>query len=349
MTLHHLGDVAQRQVPLDPANRNRREIARCAERQHGPNFETLVGPVEEPAGARRRSLEIGQRRDELGVPGGVDDLAQLDVSGGQPRRIDLDLDLTVLLAKDGDVGHTGYARDAWLDDPPGEIRELDRAERRRSQPDQHHPSRCRHRLDQLRRLGDVGKRECVGQALLHQLARVERRGPGLEVQVDRRQARDGLRAHIPHVHDPVEQVVLERDGDVLLDLLAREPERLGLDFEHRAGGQLGHDVGGHVPQRERPENDHTESNAHQQHSEAQCSRQYRLQHPYVSLRGDLFEEMPLDIFASAPFVYEPLRDVLGYARGTFCAIAPTAGFRAIVHSAARRVGATRPNVAGGRC
>jgi hypothetical protein len=61
---------------------------------------------------------------------------------------------------------------------------------------------------------------------------VQHGDPGLEVQVDLGQPRDRIRAHVPHAHHAVEQVVLERNRDVLLDLGARQAERLGLDLEH---------------------------------------------------------------------------------------------------------------------
>ena len=79
----------------------------------------------------------------------------------------------------------------------------------------------------------------LGQALLDELAAAVDVGPGLEDEHDRRQAGKRLRADHVDALDAVQQVRLERDGDQLLDLLRRQPERLGLDLDVRAGVNSG--------------------------------------------------------------------------------------------------------------
>ena len=91
-------------------DRHGREVLRRAERQHRADLDPLVGPVEEAAGPRRRALEVGERRDELRVARRVDDLLQRDVLRRELRRVDLDLDLAVLLAEDRDVRDARDAR-----------------------------------------------------------------------------------------------------------------------------------------------------------------------------------------------------------------------------------------------
>ena len=56
-------------------------------------------------------------------------------------------------------------------------------------------------------------------------------GAALEEHRDRRQARHRVRADRLDALDAVEQVLLERNGDQLLDLGGRQAERLGLDLD----------------------------------------------------------------------------------------------------------------------
>ena len=243
----HGRDAPESLLPRYPADRDRSQVPRRAQRQHRPDVQTLVGAVQEAPGSGRRALQITERRDQLRVARRVDDLLQRHVVGRQPRRIDLHLDLPVPLAEDRDIGHAGHPQEARLDDPAREVGQLERVQGPRAEPDQHHPAARGQRLDQQRWLGDVGKRERVGQPLLHQLASVQQRRAGLEVQVDRRHPGDRVRADVPDAHDPVEEVVLERNRDVLLDFLAGEPQGLGLDIQHRSGGEFRNGIGVHRP------------------------------------------------------------------------------------------------------
>jgi hypothetical protein len=84
-----------------------------------------------------------------------------------------------------------------------------------------------------------------------------------------RQAGSRLRADVPHAHHAVEEVVLHRHRDVLLDLLAREARRLGLDLEHRSLRQLRQNVRVHLRQRDDAECDQCRRHPDEQHPEAQ--------------------------------------------------------------------------------
>ena len=74
----------------------------------------------------------------------------------------------------------------------------------------------------------------LGQALLHHLARARRcRCPARRRRtIDDRPGTDSERMSSSH-GDAVEQVLLERHGDQLLDLRRRQAERLGLDLDVR--------------------------------------------------------------------------------------------------------------------
>ena len=80
------------------------------------------------------------------------------------------------------------------------------------------------------RFGHVGQGMGLGQPLLDQLPGLIDVGAGLEDQDDRGQARHRLRPDDLDALHAVEQVGLEGDRDQLLDLLGRQPERLGLDL-----------------------------------------------------------------------------------------------------------------------
>ena len=125
VALDDVGDAAERRLAGRVRDRHRREVLRRAEREHRADVDPLVGPVEEAAGAGRGALEVGERRDELRVAGRVDDLLERDVRGGELGRVDLDLDLAVLLAEDRDIRDARNAGQARLDDPPREIGELE--------------------------------------------------------------------------------------------------------------------------------------------------------------------------------------------------------------------------------
>ena len=76
-------------------------------------------------------------------------------------------------------------------------------------------------------------RPCLGQPLLDHLPGFEEVGARLEDQRDGGQPVHGLRADTVEERHPVEQQVLHRSGDQLLDLLRRQAQRLGLHLDVR--------------------------------------------------------------------------------------------------------------------
>ena len=169
--------------------------------------------------------------------------------GAQPVGVDQHLVLPVALAPDRHVGHAGdrhqaragsstspgrvspSARASWTMTPILSTRLVDdsgeqdhRRLRRRRQP---------RRLDR--------------EPLLHHLPRRHQVGPLLEDQHHRRQPQHRLRADRLQP-DRAVQRVLQRHADQALDLLGREPRRLGLDLDQRRR-ELGEDVQRRVPRR----------------------------------------------------------------------------------------------------
>ena len=69
-------------------NRHLREVAGLSERQLVADRKPLVRAIQEPAGAGRRGVQIGERGDELGVPRGLDDLRERDAARLEPLGID---------------------------------------------------------------------------------------------------------------------------------------------------------------------------------------------------------------------------------------------------------------------
>jgi len=138
--------------------------------------------------------------------------------------------LPVTLAPDGHVGHPGHTHQLGPDLPTGEHRQVDQGKVLRPEPDHHHPAGRRGGLKHDRAAADVRQRVRLGQPFLHRLARLEQVGAGLEGQVDRGQPRPGLRPDLVQPGDAVEQVLLDRDRDELLDLGRGQAERLGLDL-----------------------------------------------------------------------------------------------------------------------
>ena len=278
------GDAAERRLARGVRDRHAREVLGGAQREDRADVNPLVGPVEEAARSGRGALKVGERRDELCVAGRVDDLLQGDVRGGEFGRVDLDLELAVLLTEDRDIRDAGDAGQARLEHPPREIGELDRTELRRIETDQQRPAVGGQWLNEQRRLVDGRQRERVRQALLDELAGVERCRSWLEIQIDGRQARRRVRPHVPDAHHTVEEVVLHRNRDVLLDLLAGETRRLGLHLKHRALGELRQHIGVHLRERDDPEPDQPGGEADEQHPEAQGDREQPRQ-THVSASG----------------------------------------------------------------
>ena len=61
--------------------------------------------------------------------------------GGEPCRVDLDLELAVLLTEDRDIGDAGHAGEARLDDPAGQVGQFQGIKLGRVQADQQGPAR----------------------------------------------------------------------------------------------------------------------------------------------------------------------------------------------------------------
>jgi hypothetical protein len=140
VTDHDVGDAAERhrRGAAGLGHRNLTQVGGRAERQHGLDRDALVRPFQEAARARRGPLQVAQRRDQLRVPRGLDDLRQRDVAGRQPGRVDQHLELAVRLAEGGHVGDARHAEQLRHDSPAGQHRQVDQAELTRGQPDEHH-------------------------------------------------------------------------------------------------------------------------------------------------------------------------------------------------------------------
>jgi hypothetical protein len=85
----------------------------------------------------------------------------------------------------------------------------------------------------------------LSQALGNSLPRTVDVRSLLEDEKDPREPGDGLRANVLEEGHAVEQVLLHRDGDQLLDLGRGEPECLGLNLDGRRS-ELGQNVDRHV-------------------------------------------------------------------------------------------------------
>jgi hypothetical protein len=258
MVLHHRGHVAQPQGSGAGAlHGHRGQVLGRGDGGDVLDPEPLVGGVDEAAGAWRRGFGEAERRHPQRVRGALDDLVERDPLASQPPRIDLDLELPLALTPDGHVRHARHAHEARPDLPARQHRHVDQRHVPGGEPDHQDPAGRRQRLEHAGRLGHV--RDPAGgldQALLHQLPGLQHVGPRLEDQLDPRQPGERLGAELVEERDPVEQVLLERDGDQLLHLFRREPERLGLDVDqwrvelrkhvHRRVAELG-DAKQHQP------------------------------------------------------------------------------------------------------
>ena len=191
---------------------------------------------------------LGVALDELGadveVVGAnrVQDLRQGDVVSQQSVRLHHDLELFLPAADPEDLGDAGHGLEVELDQPV-----LDRAqllERVRSggvlevvEEDQTHSGRDRPHLRIAEALGDLLAR--LLQALADELASEVDVDVILEVDVDHGEAEVGDRADVVDAGQPGHGD-LDREGDVLLDLLGRQA--LG----HREDL---HQIGRHVRER----------------------------------------------------------------------------------------------------
>ena len=209
--------------------------------------EPLGRGLDEATGSGHRSLEIADRRGDLRVAGGADDLVERDVLVAQLLRVNLDLDLLVAHAPDGDVRDTLHAHQAGADRPAGDDRLLDRGELVGVETDHHDAARRRQRRQHGGRLRHVreGGTTQLGEAFLHQLATLVDVEALLEHEHDRGEAGCRGRADDVDAFDSVQEVGLERHRDELLDLGGGQTERLGLDLDVRRG-ELRVDVGRRV-------------------------------------------------------------------------------------------------------
>jgi hypothetical protein len=160
---------------------------------------------------------------------------------GQLLRVDLDVALLEALAEDVDLRDPGDPQQPLADLPVGDRGHLDQVQALGLQADLHDPAGRRQRRHHPRRRRPG--RQAGGdlrQALLHELACLQLVRAAVEDQPDRGELGDGLGPQVGQARDPVE-LLLERDGDELLDLVGRvaQRDRLDLDLRRR---ELGEDV-----------------------------------------------------------------------------------------------------------
>jgi hypothetical protein len=86
-----------------------------------------------------------------------------------------------------------------------------------------HLRRLRHRRQDAARPA----RESLGD----DLSCIQQLGPGLEGHDHRRQSREGRGFDLVEERNPVQEILLQRNGDQLLDLRRGEAERFRLDFD----------------------------------------------------------------------------------------------------------------------
>jgi hypothetical protein len=249
---HQLGHVTEveRLTPdehrpaLGILDRDQRELLGRGDGLLVEDMEPLIHGIDEPAGPRRGGLQEAERRHLQGIPSGPDDLVERDVLIRQPLRVHQHLQLPIPEAPDRHVRHAVDAQQTRDDHPPSEHRHLDRRQPLRRQL--HHPDPARRgqglqHLRRLRHLRQPGHPDRLRESLRHDLACIQQVGPGLERHDYRRQPRQRRRLDLVEERHPVEQVLLKRDRDELLDLLRGEPKGLRLDLDPR-WGELGEDV-----------------------------------------------------------------------------------------------------------
>ena len=222
-------------------DRDVREIRGVGDRKEMLDPEALVRRVDEAAGPRSARLEEAQGRYPQRVAGRGDDFLQGDVLVAQATRVDADLELAFALAPDRHVRDAGHSLQPRLDRPPCEDRHVDQRKTLRRHPDHQDPACRRRRLEHRGRLGDVGQRIGFGQSFRDQLPGPKDVRAGLENELDRRQAGSRLGTDLIQPRDPVEQVLLQRHGDQLLDLVRGKAERFRLELDGRRH-ELGQDV-----------------------------------------------------------------------------------------------------------
>ena len=200
--------------------------------EHVADLQALAGRLDEAAGARGRGLEEAQRRHDLGVAGRRMTWLSVTSLSRSRARVDLDLQLLLALAPDRHVGDAGNAHQARPDRPAGDDRLLDRRELLGGQADHQHAARRRERLQQRRAACETfGQRVRLREPLLRR-AGARGRCPcpaRRSCTIDDRPGTDSERmSSTPST--PLSRSASSGTVIELLDLLGREPERLGLDL-----------------------------------------------------------------------------------------------------------------------
>ena len=150
------------------------------------------------------------------------------------RRVDLHLELLLALTPDRDVGDARDAHQRGPDRPAGEHAEVDERLGPPTTARSSSPGSSTTAAGASAAACETFGRACawVSRSFTTWRARPAI-GAGLEDHLDPRQPGHRLGADDVEERDAVEQVLLERDGDELLDLLGGEPERLGLHLHRR--------------------------------------------------------------------------------------------------------------------
>ena len=106
-------------------DRHLSELPGRAEREDVLDGQPLGRPVDEAAAPRGGCVEVGERRDQLGVAGGLDDLGEGEAVLAQAVRIDLHLQLAIAQAPDRHVRDAGQPQEPRPDGPPRQDRQLE--------------------------------------------------------------------------------------------------------------------------------------------------------------------------------------------------------------------------------
>ena len=235
---HHRPEVAElerRSVGVLPARHgDARKLLRREHRQHVMDAEPLVGGLDVAADPVLGGVRVLQEPEVERVRGDRHRAVDRHVVGLELGRVHLELELLPAVAPDDDVRDARNRHQPPAHRPVRDHREVGQVAVVAREPDLHRPAGRGERLERPR---DAGRRRQARDrrrdALVHELAGLERIGAAVEDQRDRRQARDGGRAHRVEPGRRVERL-LHRDRDEGLDLLGRHPEALGLHLDERA-------------------------------------------------------------------------------------------------------------------
>ena len=285
---HHLGvgpqlagdDDDEAPLPIDaalaePRLRRVSHPAEIAEAEHD------ALPLPHDGGRQRhggRCLAFGAHRQPLarlvdhataaqaaGQPCGVGHLRDPDAVEPEPLGIELNLELALLAAEHGDLGHAGHREQPGSEHPIHEGALVHRRDRIGGDADDQHGARRGGERGEDGRLHS--RREPHGhlpEPLGQCLSRLVDVHPLAEHRGHHGEALNGLRANRRDALHSVDRV-FDRLGDLELDLLRREPRGLGLNRDLRRG-ELGKDVERRTPERVR--SDHHERRGQPQHHAA---------------------------------------------------------------------------------